>query len=66
MSQLSTEFINKSDPICVIECLLSWNAANKPSCDLDVIENILSETMSILSEQYISNLLREIRAVHII
>ena len=51
MSQLSTAFPNKSDQICVIECLLSWVAANKSSNDLDAIENILAKAIGILSEQ---------------
>ena len=42
---LSTAFTDKSDQFCVIECLLSWLAANKSSYDKNNIQKILSKSI---------------------
>ena len=49
MLVLATAFTNKSDQFCVIECLLSWIAANKSSCDIDIVEKILSKVIHHMS-----------------
>ena len=50
MCVLSTAFTDKSDQFCVIECLLSWLAANKSSYDMDIVDKILSKAIHHLSE----------------
>jgi hypothetical protein len=49
MFVLSEAFADKTDQFCVIECLLSWIAVNKSSCDKDVVGQILSRAILRLS-----------------
>ena len=50
MSVLSTGFTDKSDQFCVIECLLSWLTANKPSFDMEFVETFVSQAISHFSK----------------